>query len=253
MRDCLAGKRNGCKSTGVAPLVSPLQCLAANRHWPQVTSSGLVTKSIPGRETTATEADSSWPRTLPSLGANDSQDDEGESGHAPEQAPRRFPWTRSSRPEKKAAIKEHGPTGISLLHRAREPAIDIVFVHGLRGGSVKTWQKGGDARRFWPKLWLPKERGFEQANIHAFGYDADWSSEKGDILKIHDFGQQLFEDMRISPGLTDDPMVNHNEAPLHKNKTTDKLIETDNYGRPLNGWPRYKKGWHCKRSYKIIG
>lgn len=114
-------------------------------------------------------------------------------------------WARRRRSTKDDVSKKRGPKGLSVLHRPPEPLIDIVFVHGLRGGSVKTWQKGGDPQRFWPQLWLPVEPGFEHANIHSFGYDADIKT--GNDFNIHDFGRDLLEEMRISPFLTDNEAV----------------------------------------------
>ena len=45
------------------------------------------------------------------------------------------------------------------------------------------------------------EPGFENANIHTFGYDSDWSSSKASVLNVHDFGQRFLEEMRNSPSL----------------------------------------------------
>ncbi|MBE3042469.1 hypothetical protein IMZ48_07795 [Candidatus Bathyarchaeota archaeon] len=84
-----------------------------------------------------------------------------------------------------------GPLGLRLLHSSPDPLIDLVFVHGLRGGSVKTWRKGDDARFFWPQLWLPTEPGLRHVKIHSFGYDSDWTGAKTGILGVHDFGQSL--------------------------------------------------------------
>lgn len=94
-----------------------------------------------------------------------------------------------------------GPIGLRLLHHSTEPLIDLIFVHGLRGGSVKTWRKGSDPRWFWPQYWLPTEPGMENVNIYTFGYDADWASLKPDILNVYDFGQVLLEEMRNAPSL----------------------------------------------------
>ena len=94
-----------------------------------------------------------------------------------------------------------GPLGLRLLHASPEPLVDLIFVHGLRGGSAKTWRKGNDPRLFWPRFWLPLEPGFRHVNIHSFGYDSDWASAKASILNIHDFGQSLLEEMRNSPHL----------------------------------------------------
>ena len=102
---------------------------------------------------------------------------------------------------------DHGPVGLRIIHSSPEPLIDLIFVHGLRGGSIKTWRKGSDNHRFWLRYWLPLEPGLENANIHTFGYDADWASSKRSILDVHDFGRGLLEDMRNSPYLRDDKEV----------------------------------------------
>ncbi|KAI1501045.1 hypothetical protein F5X99DRAFT_418835 [Biscogniauxia marginata] len=94
-----------------------------------------------------------------------------------------------------------GPFGLPLLRYSPEPLIDLIFVHGLRGGSIKTWRKGSDPHNFWPQSWLPLERGLRNVNIHTFGYDSDWASTKSSILNVHDFGQTLLEEMRNSPHL----------------------------------------------------
>ena len=41
-----------------------------------------------------------------------------------------------------------GDLGLQLLRSSPEPLVDIIFVHGLRGGSVKTWRKGDDPALF---------------------------------------------------------------------------------------------------------
>lgn len=93
----------------------------------------------------------------------------------------------------------NGPVGLRLLHSSPEPIVDIVLVHGLRGGSVKTWRKGNHPRYFWPQNWLPLEPGFDNVNIHTFGYESDWADTKSSILNVHDFGRSLLEEMRNSP------------------------------------------------------
>lgn len=100
-----------------------------------------------------------------------------------------------------------GPVGLRLLHQSPEPLIDLIFVHGLKGDSVKTWRRSGEPRSFWPQLWLPKEAGFEYTNIHTFGYDSDWANSKSGILDIRDFGQGLLEEMRNAPQLRDRDQV----------------------------------------------
>jgi hypothetical protein len=100
-----------------------------------------------------------------------------------------------------------GAVGLRLLHSSPEPLINLVFVHGLRGGSTKTWRKGSDPRLFWPQYWLPVESGFHNASIYSFGYESDWASTKPSILNVHDFGQSLFEEMRNLPLLRNNDNV----------------------------------------------
>ncbi|RYP71363.1 hypothetical protein DL771_004851 [Monosporascus sp. 5C6A] len=109
-------------------------------------------------------------------------------------------WARK-RNQKDEDEGGRGPVGLRLLHFSPEPLIDLIFVHGLRGGSIKTWRKGKDPRYFWPQLWLPTDRDFHNVNIHSFGYDSDWASTTPSILNVHDFGQSLLEEMRNSPYL----------------------------------------------------
>ena len=72
-----------------------------------------------------------------------------------------------------------------------EPArllVDIIFVHGL-GSLLGTWSYCDDP---WPKIWLPKASGMENALIMPYGYNADWSVlHNTSVLKIMDFGRGL--------------------------------------------------------------
>lgn len=114
---------------------------------------------------------------------------------------------QSTKTDSEKQEENRGPLGLRLLHCSPEPMIDIIFVHGLRGGSVKTWRKGNMPRNFWPQLWLPLEPGLRHASIHSFGYQSDWASTKSSILDIHDFGQSLMEEMRNSPQIRDNSKV----------------------------------------------
>lgn len=118
---------------------------------------------------------------------------------------------------------QRGPLGLHLLHASPKPLVELIFVHGLRGGSIKTWRKGGDHSLFWPKAFLPTDPHVRDTNIYSFGYDSDWGSAKRGILgtfkstanhvyigkiptdyisqDVHDFGNKLLEAMRTSPHL----------------------------------------------------
>ena len=104
--------------------------------------------------------------------------------------------------ETESSDDARGPLGLNLLHEPSEPLIDFVFVHGLRGGSRKTWSKTESPAHFWPKEWLPLEPGFKNVRIHSFGYNSDWGERKSSSLTIHDFGQALLGDMQNSPSIT---------------------------------------------------
>ncbi|KAK4197921.1 hypothetical protein QBC40DRAFT_99201 [Triangularia verruculosa] len=94
-----------------------------------------------------------------------------------------------------------GALGLTLLHDPSEPRVDFIFVHGLNGGSKRSWSASSDPTTFWPKEWLPSEAGFKHVRIHSFGYDSDWSKSQQSSLTIHDFGQALLADLYNSPHL----------------------------------------------------
>lgn len=65
------------------------------------------------------------------------------------------------------------PIGLEVVYRPPgEHKIDIIFVHGLGGGSQKTWSKDHNLDTFWPQKWLTYEAGANEARISTFGYDA---------------------------------------------------------------------------------
>jgi len=79
---------------------------------------------------------------------------------------------------------------------------DLVFVHGLGGGSTKTWCRPSDPDFFWPGQWLPNDPDFQGVCIHSFGYNANWGvSVKSNPLDVHAFGQSLAEELVNHPGI----------------------------------------------------
>ena len=104
----------------------------------------------------------------------------------------------------------HGPLGLSLLFEPSEPLVELVFVHGLKGGSRKTWSKSEDIYHYWPKEWLPRDPEFKNVRIHSFGYNADWGETRQSFLGIHDFGKALLGAIHDSPqirGGGDTPLI----------------------------------------------
>ncbi|TGO27826.1 hypothetical protein BPAE_0036g00370 [Botrytis paeoniae] len=103
-----------------------------------------------------------------------------------------------------------GPLGLNTLSIPSTgfANADLIFVHGLGGGSQKTWMKSGDQSLYWPKEWLPGEEAFKDVRIHSFGYDSNWG--KKSILGIYDFANALLNcilDCPTIPQNTKAPIV----------------------------------------------
>jgi len=92
---------------------------------------------------------------------------------------------------------------LNLLYSPAQPDVDFIFVHGLGGGSRKTWSKTPLQAHYWPQEWLPKDPEFKNVRIHSFGYDSDYLKGKGDRLNIHHFGKLLLAALSTSPCLVD--------------------------------------------------
>ncbi|PYH64510.1 NACHT and WD domain protein [Aspergillus vadensis CBS 113365] len=102
-----------------------------------------------------------------------------------------------------------GPLGLNLLHSPLEPHVEFVFVHGLGGGSRKTWSKSTASYHYWPQAWLPKDPAFSNVRVHSFGYNSDYLKGKGNCLDIHHFAKSLLGELSTSPHLSheDTPIV----------------------------------------------
>ena len=96
-----------------------------------------------------------------------------------------------------------GPLGLNLLHSPSRPSIEFIFVHGLGGGSRKTWSKSTSITHFWPQEWLPKDPALKDVRVSSFGYDSNWIKGKDSCLNIHHFGKSLLGEMSTSPHLSD--------------------------------------------------
>ena len=109
---------------------------------------------------------------------------------------------RTTNPVDDGVDNPRGSCGLNLLHSPPEPLIDFIFVHGLGGGSRKTWSKPNSTTHYWPQDWLPKDPAFQNVRVHSFGYDSDWVKGKDNCLNIHHFGKSLLGDMSTSPYLS---------------------------------------------------
>ncbi|KAL2194744.1 hypothetical protein P885DRAFT_71151 [Corynascus similis CBS 632.67] len=101
----------------------------------------------------------------------------------------------------------HGNLGLQTLFTPSNPLIEYVFVHGLGGGSTRTWCLKPDPSYFWPKEWLPRHPAFRNVRIHSFGYDSDWKAKGQSIVTAHDFGQALLLALRTSECFSTNPIV----------------------------------------------
>ena len=94
-----------------------------------------------------------------------------------------------------------GALGLNLLHDPPNPTIDFIFVHGLGGGSRKTWASSSDPEQYWPKAWLPRDPEFSSVRIHSFGYHADWNEWGTNTLNVLDFARSLLGEMSCNTGI----------------------------------------------------
>ena len=94
-----------------------------------------------------------------------------------------------------------GPLNLTTLYKPvnNATAVDLVFVHGLNGGSYSTWSRGGNPAYMWPKEWLPKDEAFQDVRIHTFGYSSGVNRDS--ILDIQDFAQTLLATIKDAPAI----------------------------------------------------
>ncbi|EHK17939.1 uncharacterized protein TRIVIDRAFT_67162 [Trichoderma virens Gv29-8] len=147
-----------------------------------------------------------------------------------------IPSISGSHSQQESEIRySRGEWGLTLLSCPPNPLVDLIFVHGLAGGSVKTWCYSKDAASFWPQKWLPKERGFKDVRIYSYGYDAEWEFLRGSPnSNITDFGNQLLESLGglvvKQPGSSLAPILNKILCvlPLHSKRCYVSNLDTDN-------------------------
>ncbi|XP_050367132.1 uncharacterized protein LOC126785475 isoform X2 [Argentina anserina] len=100
--------------------------------------------------------------------------------------------------------------------------LDIVFVHGLRGGPYKTWriaedksstksgivekidQEAGKLGTFWPGEWLSAD--FPQARMFTLRYKSSLTQWSGATLPLQEVSSMLLEKI-VAAGIGDRPVV----------------------------------------------
>ena len=94
-----------------------------------------------------------------------------------------------------------GQLGLHVVHQPEAaPLFNIILIHGLGGGSKKTWTKDlSDPDLFWPQRWLPLEPDLGRARILSFGYNASFIPRTPrSMYNIGDFAKELLFDMKFA-------------------------------------------------------
>ncbi|KAK4038406.1 hypothetical protein C8A01DRAFT_47974 [Parachaetomium inaequale] len=103
--------------------------------------------------------------------------------------------SHSSPQPQRTLDRQDDPLGLLVLYAPPERTIDIVFIHGLGGTSLRTWCRDRHVDHLWPKLWLPDE--LPTARVLTFGYNAHFTSRKGRVSStIGDFATDLLFRMK---------------------------------------------------------
>ncbi|KAK3899687.1 vegetative incompatibility protein HET-E-1 [Staphylotrichum tortipilum] len=94
-----------------------------------------------------------------------------------------------------------GPMGLTTLFAPPAdqavPVADVIFVHGLNGGSHHTWSRDNNPECFWPRAWLPEDDDFKDVRIHTFGYPSGVTRES--IMDISEIARSLLAAIKDSP------------------------------------------------------
>ena len=71
----------------------------------------------------------------------------------------------------------------------RDDAVaDIIFVHGLGGDKLSTWQSSKSSETLWP-AWLAEDS--PHINVYSVGYDASPSAWLGNAMPLGDRASNL--------------------------------------------------------------
>ncbi|EEP81421.1 predicted protein [Uncinocarpus reesii 1704] len=90
------------------------------------------------------------------------------------------------------------PLGLTLVYSSENPELDLIFVHGLGGLSIRTWSWDRNPKNFWP-LWLKNDPETKNSRIFTYGYDATISG-KYVTNGVLDFAKDLTHRMKTYAG-----------------------------------------------------
>src|SRR5688572_5693815 len=99
----------------------------------------------------------------------------------------------------------HDGDGLSAIVNCESAsrAADLVFVHGLGGGSRSTWMEGKDSAGFWP-LWIGAD--FPSIGVWTLGYQADVSAWTSESMPLADRGTAILETL-TNEGIGERPVI----------------------------------------------
>ncbi|PHT51161.1 hypothetical protein CQW23_10908 [Capsicum baccatum] len=108
------------------------------------------------------------------------------------------------------------------ISQSEVPLVDVVFIHGLRGGPFKTWrlsdnksstksglvekidEEAGREGTFWPGEWLPSD--FAQARLFSVKYKSNLTQWSGASLPLQEVSAMLLEKL-VAAGIGSRPVV----------------------------------------------
>lgn len=150
------------------------------------------TDSLPAAYRTAHPRSTSVPTTLP-------------SSSAPSGLFRTHTLATTTRRLTSQTLPQADLVGLSLVHNPDNAQVDLIFVHGLGGSSLKTWSWQRDPVNFWP-AWLKDEITLPDLRVFTFGYTANILGPDNS-MSILDFAKDLLN--RIQGYHDDEVPIGH--------------------------------------------
>jgi pimeloyl-ACP methyl ester carboxylesterase len=92
--------------------------------------------------------------------------------------------------------------GLTILYEPRDiPSADLVFIHNLGGGSIRSWSDESRIDSLWPLQWLSGDDAVRTARICTYGYNSHLSAtDPGVLLDITSYAKDLLSKLRFGLG-----------------------------------------------------